>query len=93
VLVFEATVFPEPKQVKLRLETKMNNSSINEVIDEFSYLPPEDKEYVAEIIRKQLIEAKRDRLAQRAQEARLNFERGSVKAGSLKDLMEDLDSD
>jgi hypothetical protein len=89
----EAGVFPEPKQVKLRLETKMNNSSINKVIDEFSHLPPEDKEYVAEIIRKQLIEAKRDRLAQRAQEARLNFERGSVKAGSLKDLMEDLDSD
>jgi hypothetical protein len=93
VLVLEAGVFPEPKQVKLRLETKMNNSSINKVIDEFSHLPPEDKEYVAEIIRKQLIEAKRDRLAQRAQEARLNFERGSVKAGSLKDLMEDLDSD
>jgi len=71
----------------------MNNSNINKVIEEFSHLPPEDKEYVAEIIRKQLIEAKRDRLAQRAQEARLNFERGSVKAGSLKDLMEDLDSD
>jgi len=48
---------------------------------------------VAEIIRKQLIEAKRNRLAERAREARVNFERGSVKAGSLKDLMEDLDSD
>ena len=48
---------------------------------------------MAEIIRKQLIEAKRNRLAERAREARVNFERGSVKAGSLKDLMEDLDSD
>ena len=47
----------------------MNSSNINKVIEEFSHLPPEDKEYVAEIIRKQLIEAKRDRLAERAQEA------------------------
>jgi len=93
VPVFEAAVFPEPKQVKLRLETKMNNSSINKVIDEFSHLPPEDKEYVAEIIRKQVIEEKRNRLAERAREARVNLEGGSVKTGSLKDLMEDLDSD
>ena len=71
----------------------MNNSNINKVIEEFSHLPPEDKEYVAEIIQKQLIEAKRDRLAQRAREATVNLERGSVKTGSLKDLMEDLDSD
>jgi hypothetical protein len=91
--VLEAAVFPEPKQVKHRLETKMNNSNINKVIEEFSHLPPEDKEYVAEIIRKQLIEVKRDRIAQRAREARVNLERGSVKSGSLKDLMEDLDSD
>jgi len=71
----------------------MNNSNINKVIEEFSHLPPEDKEYVAEIIQKQLIEAKRDRIAQRAREATVNLERGSVKTGSLKDLMEDLDSD
>jgi len=71
----------------------MNNSNINKVIEEFRHLPPEDKEYVAEIIRKQLIEVKRDRLAERAREARMNFEKGSAKTGSLKDLMEDLDSD
>jgi hypothetical protein len=70
----------------------MNSSNINKVIEEFSHLPPEDKEYVAEIIRKQLIEAQRNRLAERAQEARLNLEMGSVKTGTLEDLMEDLDS-
>ena len=86
-------MFSELIEVRFRLESKMNNSSINKVIEEFSHLPPEDKEYVAEIIRKQVIEAKRDRLAERAQEARANFQRGSVKTGSLKDLMEDLDSD
>jgi hypothetical protein len=71
----------------------MNNSNINKVIEEFSHLPSEDKEYVAEIIRKQLIEIRRDKLAERAREARVNFERESAKAGSLKDLMEDLDCD
>ena len=71
----------------------MNNSNINKVIEEFSHLPSEDKEYVADVIRKQLIEAKRDRLAERAPEAIANFERGSAKTGSLKDLMEDLNSD
>jgi len=71
----------------------MTNSNINKVIEEFSHLPQEEKEYVAEIIRKQVIEEKRNRLAERAREARGNFERGSVKTGVLKDLMEDLDSD
>lgn len=74
------------------MEAKMNNSNINKVIEEFSHLPQEDKEYVAEIIRKQVIEEKRNRLAERAREARGNFEKGSAKTGSLRDLMEDLDS-
>jgi hypothetical protein len=71
----------------------MNDSNIRKVIEEFSHLPPEDKEYVAEIIRKQLIEVKRNALADRAREARVNFERGSATSGTLQDLMEDLDSD
>jgi hypothetical protein len=71
----------------------MNTSNISKVIEDFSHLPPEDKEYVVEIIKKQVIEEKRNRLAERAREARANFERGSAKMGTLKDLMEDLDSD
>ena len=71
----------------------MSNSNISKVIEEFSHLPPDDKEYVAEIIRKQLIEVKRDRLAERAQEARMNLEKGTVKTGAIKELMEDLDRD
>jgi hypothetical protein len=71
----------------------MSDSNINKVIEEFSHLPLEDKEYVAEIIRKQLIEVKRERLAERAEEARMNLEQGAVKTGTVKDLMEDLDRD
>jgi len=69
------------------------DSNITKVIDDFSHLPPEDKEYVAEIIRKQLIDIKRDQIAERAKEARVNFERGTSKEGTLKDLMQDLDRD
>jgi hypothetical protein len=69
----------------------MANSDINKVIEEFSHLPPEDKEYVAEIIGKQLVELKRERLAQRAREARMNLREGDVKSGNLRDLQKDLD--
>jgi hypothetical protein len=69
------------------------DSNISKVIDDFNHLPPEDKEYVAEIIRKQLIDMKRDQIAERAKEARMNFERRTSKEGPLKDLMEDLDRD
>jgi chaperonin cofactor prefoldin len=71
----------------------MANSDVNKVIEEFSHLPPEDKEYVAEIIGKQLIEVKRERLAQRAGEARTNLEKGKVKTGTIKDLLEDFGRD
>jgi len=71
----------------------MSNTSVNEVIKEFSQLPPEDKEYVAEIIRKQVIELKREMLAQRADEAKMNLEKGFVKSGGIKELLEDLESD
>ena len=71
----------------------MGDSSVDKVIEEFSHLPMEDKEYVAEIIRKQLIEVKRERLAERVREAKKNFEAGRVRMGTLTDLMEDLERD
>ena len=72
----------------------MNNTSVNEVIKEFGQLPSVDKEYVAEIIiRKQVIELKRERLAQRVEEAKMNLEKGFVKSGGIKELLEDLEGD
>ena len=71
----------------------MSNTGVNEVIKEFGELPPEDKEYVAEIIKKQVLELKREMLAQRAEEAKMNFEKGLIKSGGIKELLEDLESD
>jgi len=71
----------------------MENSDVNKVIEEFGHLPLEDMEYVAEIIRKQLIDVKRRTLAARVKEAKDNYSKGLSKKGTLKDLMEDLEGD
>ena len=71
----------------------MSDANVNKVIEEFDQLPLEDKEYVAEVIRKQVIESRRERIAGRAREARKDLEEGRVKIGTIRDLMEDLDSD
>jgi hypothetical protein len=49
-----------------------------------------DKQHAAEIIKNQLVEGKRARLASRAEEARMNLEKGAVKTGTVEDMMEDL---
>ena len=53
----------------------------------------EDKEYAIDVIKKQLIEAKRDAIAKRAKEAMANLKKGLVKKGTVKDLYKDLEGD
>ena len=71
----------------------MDSLSVNKVIEDYQRLSIEDMEYVASIIQKQLIELKRDNLAVRVPEATSTYEQGRTKSGSLKELMEDLESD
>lgn len=71
----------------------MARSTLSKIIDEFSHLPIDDKEYAIEMIKKQLIEAKREAIAKRAKEAIENLRKGMVKKGSVKELLKDLDSD
>jgi adenine C2-methylase RlmN of 23S rRNA A2503 and tRNA A37 len=74
-------------------EVFMRTAGLNKIIDEFSHLPLEDKEYAIDVITKQLIEAKRDAIARRAKQADANLKKGQVKKGSLKALYEDLEND
>ena len=69
----------------------MRTDALNRVIDDFSRLPLTDKEYLAEIIEKQLIEAKREAIARRTKKALENLKRGKVKRGTVKDLHRDLE--
>lgn len=71
----------------------MNSTTIDRLIDDFEGLPLDDKEYAIEIIKKQLIEAKRKAIAKRAKEAMTNLKKGIIKKGTVKELYKDLESD
>ncbi len=71
----------------------MSNTTLNKLIEDFSHLPLDDREYVIEVIKKQLIEAKRDNIAKRTKEAMANLKKGKIKRGTVKELYEDLESD
>jgi hypothetical protein len=71
----------------------MSSTTLNKLIDDFSQLPLEDKEYAINVIKKQLIEAKREAIAKRAKEAMANLKKGMIKRGTVKELYKDLESD
>ena len=71
----------------------MEISDVHKMLEQFGQLPLEDKEYVAEVIQKQLIDAKRRTLAVRVQEAKDNYNQGHIKRGTLRNLLEDLEGD
>jgi hypothetical protein len=71
----------------------MRDTVLNKLIDDFNELPFEDREYALELIRKQLVEAKRNAIFRRAKEAESNLKKGRVTKGSLQELMRDLESD
>jgi hypothetical protein len=71
----------------------MKSTSINKVIDDFNSLVLEEKEFALDIIRKILVESKRESLFSRARKADSNFRKGKVKRGTAKDLFKDLEND
>jgi len=71
----------------------MEDTALNKLIEDFSRLPLDDKEYALELIRKQLIEARREAVSLRAEEAMNNFKKGHIKRGTVKELYKDLESD
>lgn len=71
----------------------MGTKTLNKLIEDFSQLPLEDKEYAIDVIKKQLTEAKRDAIAKRAKEAMTNLKKRLVKRGTVKDLYKNLEGD
>lgn len=74
-------------------EENMSSATITKLIEEFNLLPLDDKEFAADIIRKQLIEAKREAIVKKVKEAQTRLKKGMVKRGTVKDLYRDLESD
>jgi len=71
----------------------MSTATVNNLIDEFIHLPLDDKEYAAEVIKKQLIEVKREGIAKREKTAMASFRKKMTKRGTVKELYKDLESD
>ena len=69
----------------------MANVTLNKVIEDFRKLSLPEREYVIEIIGKQLIEAKREAILRRAKRTIPNLKKGAVKKGTVKELYEDLE--
>ncbi len=69
----------------------MSSTTLNKLIEEFNTLTVEDKEYAIEVIKKQLIEAKRETISKRANEAMANRRKGKTKTGTVKELYKDLE--
>ena len=71
----------------------MSTTALNRLIEDFSQLPMDDKEYAVDVIKKQLTEAKRDAIAKRAKEVMANLKKGAVRKGTARDLYKDLEID
>ena len=71
----------------------MQRRSMEKVLEEFDEFPLEDKEYFADVIRKRVIEAKREKILSRAEEADKNFRKNLVRKGKFEDLYQDLEGD
>ena len=71
----------------------MSTATVKNLIDEFIHLPLADKEYATEVIKKQLIEAKREAIAKREKTAMASFRKKMTKSGTVKELYKDLESD
>lgn len=64
--------------------------TFQEVLDIVESLPEYQQEDLVDIIRRRLIEQRRDRLANSIREAKEEYARGEVKKGTVDDLMKEL---
>lgn len=71
----------------------MSQTILHKVIEDFNHLSLDEREYVIDVVKKQVIEAKRDAIARRSKEAMANLKKGKIKTGTVKELYEDLESD
>ena len=71
----------------------MSNSqtvTFQDALDVVESLPEHQQEDLIDIIRRRIIEHRRDLLAENIKKARQEFARGEVKRGSVDDLMKEL---
>jgi U3 small nucleolar ribonucleoprotein component len=68
----------------------MGNITFQKALEVIESLPEEQRESLIDIIKRRLIEERRDRLAQKIKKAREEYKHGEVKRGTVDDLMDEL---
>jgi hypothetical protein len=71
----------------------MSSIAFKDLLENFNELADDEKEYFLEIAKKQLIEFKRYKIADRAKEAEENYKAGKVSSGNIESLLKDLRDD
>jgi hypothetical protein len=68
----------------------VGNITFQKALEIIESLPEEQRESLIDIVKRRLIEERRDRLAQSIKEARDEYKRGEIKRGTVDDLMHEL---
>jgi hypothetical protein len=68
----------------------MGNKTFQKALEIVESLPEEQRESLMDIVRRRLIEERRDRLAQSIKGAREEYKRGKIRKGTVDDLMNEL---
>jgi hypothetical protein len=68
----------------------MGNITFQKALEIVESLPEEQRESLMDIVKRRLIEERRDRLAQSIKEAREEYKRGKIRKGTVDDLMHEL---
>ena len=67
-----------------------NAATFQRALDVIESLPETQQEDIINLVRRRLIEQRREKIVRGVREARREYARGEVKKGSVDDLMKDL---
>ena len=73
------------------METRVEFSTFQQVIETVEALPVDEQMLLVEIIRKRLVDQRRAELVIEVAEARLAYQAGDVRRGTAEDLLRELD--
>ena len=68
----------------------MGNRTFQKALEIVESLPEEQRESLMDIVKRRLIEERRDRLVQSIKGAREEYKRGKIRKGTVDDLMDEL---
>lgn len=69
---------------------EIHSSSFQQAIETVEQLPAEDQILLIEIIRRHLVDQRRNQLADEIAESRAAYQRGEVTRGTAEDLLKDM---